>query len=159
MSDIKKASDYDNLCYTCSTILVGVDGQLEKYETYTTGYIATAIKVTKNYSGPKIEYLLETGIFKIHSGEKLEEVDFTLFGAEASTHLSPTSAGYGVVVKLAGGSVSIFQLQLALGISSEIGIVDDSLAVKILGLGGSIGRKTQICVFDSCFGVDFGKLG
>ena len=82
-----------------------------------------------------------------------------MFGAEAGTHISPTGAGYDAVVKLSGGSVSIFDLQLALGVSSEIGIVDDSLSVKALGIGGKIGRKTQICVLDSCFGIDFGNLG
>ena len=159
LSDIKNASNYDDLCYTCSKTLVGVDGNLEKYETYTTGYIETVIKVTKNYLGPKIQYLVESGLFKIHSGEKIEEVDFTLFGAEASGHFSATGAGYGAVVKLAGGSVSIFDLQIALGVSSEIGIVDDSLSAKVLGTGVKIGRQIQICAFDICFGVDFGKLG
>jgi len=159
VEDIKKASDYDSLCFTCSMLLVGIDGTLEKYETYTTGYIESAIKVTKNYSGPKIQYLVGAGLFKIHSGEKLEEVDFKLFGAEASVHASATGAGYDALVTLSGGSVSIFNLQLALGVSSEVGIVDDSLAVKLLGIGGKIGRKTEICVFDSCVGVDFGKLG
>ena len=86
-------------------------------------------------------------------------MDFTLFGAEASAHFSATGAGYGAVVKLAGGSVSIFDLQLALGLSSEAGIVDDSLSVKLFGTGGKIGRQFQICVYDSCFGIDFGKLG
>ena len=71
----------------------------------------------------------------------------------------PIFTGYDALVTLSGGSVSIFDLQLALGVSSEIGIVDDSLAVKFLGIGGKIGRKTQICVFDSCVGIDFGKLG
>ena len=159
LSDIKNASNYDDLCYTCSKTLVGVDGNLEKYETYTTGYIETVIKVTKNYLGPKIQYLVESGLFKIHSGEKIEEVDFKLFGAEASGHFSATGAGYGAVVKLAGGSVSIFDLQIALGVSSEIGIVDDSLSAKVLGTGVKIGRQIQICAFDICFGVDFGKLG
>ena len=85
--------DYDNLCYTCSVLLVGVNGNLEKYETYSTGYIESAIKITKNYSGPKIQYLIGTGLMKIHSGQKLEEVDFKLFGAEASVHHSAHGAG------------------------------------------------------------------
>ena len=100
VEDIKEASDYDNLCYTCSMLLVGVDGNLEKYETYTTGYIESAIKVTKNYSGPKYQYLVGAGLFKIHSGEKLEEVDFKLFGAEASVHNSATGAGtYSIILQ------------------------------------------------------------
>ena len=155
---IKTAADYDNLCYTCSKILVAVNGQLEKYETYTTGYIESVLKVTKNYISPKIEYLLEAGLFKIHSGEKISNVDFKLFGAEASTHVSKFGGSAGLTVTLAGGSVSIFDLQLALGLSTGGGIIDDSLALKLFGIGGSIGRKTKICVLDTCFGVDFGKL-
>jgi len=157
-NNIVGTADYKNLCYTCSVLLVGVNGNLEKYETYSTGYIESAIKITKNYSGPKIQYLIGTGLMKIHSGQKLEEVDFKLFGAEASCHHSAHGAGCEALVTLAGGSVSIFDLQLALGVSSEIGIVDDSLAVKALGTGGKIGRKIQICVLDTCFGIDIGKL-
>ena len=159
LAEMQMAADYDNLCYTCSVLLVSAEGSLQKYDTYSTGYIESAIKITKNYSGPKIQYLVGLGLMKIHSGEiPLERVDFNLFGAEASVHSSSTSAGYSATVTLAGGSVSIFDLQLALGISSQIGIVDDSVAVRVLGLGGSIGRKTSICVFDSCFGVDFGRF-
>ena len=58
MNDIKQAADYENLCYTCSIILVEVDGHLQKFETYSAGYIEAAMKVTKNYSGPKIQYLV-----------------------------------------------------------------------------------------------------
>ena len=63
-------------------------------------------------------------IMEITSGEvPLEQtVDFDLCGAEASMHLSNTGAVAGAVVKLAGGKVSIFQPQLALGISTEMEI-------------------------------------
>ena len=58
---------------------------LEKYDTYETGYIETAIKITKNFLGPKYQYLVAAGIMKINSGETaLETVDFSVFGAEAS---------------------------------------------------------------------------
>merc|ERR1712038_1482314 len=129
---IKEKADYENLCYTCSVILVGVNGNLQKFTTYSTGYADSVIKVTKNYSGPKIQYLNQAGLMQIHSGKiPLEEVDFNLFGVEASTHVSYTGAGYQARVKLIGGKVSVFELQLGIGVSSQIGIVDDSLAVKI----------------------------
>jgi len=159
MEEIKEKGDYENLCYTCSVILVGFQGKLQRFNTYSTGYADSVIKVTKNYSGPKIQYLNQAGLMQIHSGKiPLEEVDFNLFGVEASTHVSYTGAGYQARVKLIGGKVSVFELQLGIGVSSQIGIVDDSLAVKIFGLGGSIGRKTKICAFDNCFGIDFGNL-
>ena len=147
------------MCYTCSATLVGVGGSLQKYDTYQTGYIETAVRVTKNYMGPKIEYLVAAGIMKINSGETaLETVDFSVFGAEASVNYSSTSAEAGAKVVLAGGSVSIFDLQLGLGISTGGGIVDDSLVLNVLGTGLSVGRKTGVCVFDNCFAVDFGRL-
>ena len=147
------------MCFTCSNILVGVGGSLQKYVTYETGYIETAVKVTKNYLGPKIEYLVAAGIIKIHSGKTaLESVDFSVFGAEASVHASSTSAEAGAKVVLAGGSVSIFDLQLGLGVSTGGGIMDDSLVVKVAGTGVSLGRRTGVCVFDNCFSVDFGRL-
>ena len=156
---IKEVADYPNMCMFCDKTLVGVGDKLQTFDTYSTGYIESVIKITKNFLGPKIEYLNSAGIMKINSGEvPLEKVEFDLFGAEASVHLSNTGAGAGAVVKLAGGKVSIFQLQLALGVSTEMGIIDDSVAVKVLGVGGSIGRVNKICVFDSCFGVDLGAL-
>ena len=36
-SQIKETADYENMCFTCSTILVSVAGNLEKYDTYETG--------------------------------------------------------------------------------------------------------------------------
>ena len=96
---------------------------------------------------------------KINSGEtSLEKVDFNLFGAEASAFAGAGGAGYSATVKLAGGQVSIFNLQLALGVSSEIGIVDDSVAIRLFGVGGSIGRVNKLCFLDTCFGADLGGL-
>ena len=77
---------------------------------------------------------------------------------EASTHLSCFGGGAEAKVVLAGGSVSIFNLQLGFGVSTSAGIVDDSVEVKVLGLGVSVGRKNEICVFDNCFGVDLGAF-
>ena len=55
-------------------------------------------------------------------------------------------------------SHSVFDLQLALGLSSEAGIVDDSLSLKLAGKGIKTGRKVEICSLDVCFGVDFGRI-
>ena len=158
-SQVKETADYENMCFTCSTLLVSVDGNLQKFDTYETGYIESAIKLTKNYLGPKYEYLVGAGLMKINSGETaLETVDFSVFGAEASVHHSSTSVGYDAKLVLAGGSASIFDLTLGLGISSEAGIVDDSVTLRLAGTGVQVGRKVGICVFDNCFGVDFGRL-
>merc|ERR1711902_303229 len=50
---IKEKADYENLCFTCSVILVGVNGNLQKFTTYSTGYLESVIKLTKKLLWPK----------------------------------------------------------------------------------------------------------
>lgn len=71
---------------------------------------------------------------------------------------SQTFLGAGVGIHLAEGSVSIFDLKLGVGVSTGGGIKDDSLELKVLGCGLTVGRKLAISVFDTSFGIDFGKL-
>lgn len=66
--------------------------------------------------------------------------------------------GAGAGIHLAEGSVSIFDLKLGLGVSTGAGIKDDSVELKVLGCGVTVGRKLAISVFDTGFGIDFGKL-
>ena len=74
---------------------------------------------------------------KINSGETaLETVDFSVFRATASVHHSSTSAGY----------------------DAKLVLVDDSVTLRLAGTGVQVGKKRGICVFDNCFGVDFGRL-
>merc|ERR1711963_1191791 len=44
MEEIKEKGDYENLCYTCSVILVGFQGKLQRFNTYSTGYADSASK-------------------------------------------------------------------------------------------------------------------
>ena len=172
LDEIKAAADYNNMCYTCSTTLVMVGesgkvgkwedfqkGHLQKLETNEDGFIRPAIKVTKNYLRPKVEYLSIAGLRRVNSGKTaLESIDFTLLGAEVGLQGSSTAAEVKVAFILAGGSASVFDVQLGVGLSTGGGIMDDSLVVKVAGTGLSLGRKTGLCIFDNCFSVDFGKL-
>ncbi|PAA47295.1 hypothetical protein BOX15_Mlig027809g1 [Macrostomum lignano] len=159
VDEILTAADYDSMDYTSSVYVVAVEGRLQKFEEHTVGFIETAVNVTKNYTGPKIEYLIGAGLMKVNSGETpLDTIDFTVFGAEVSAFAGPTCLGYGAKLVFAGGRVSAFDVNLGLGVSSAIGIVDDSLTIKVLGTGFQLGRKVGFSVFDSSFGVDFGRL-
>ena len=54
---IKEVADYINMCMFCDKILIEVeDNRLMTFDTYSTGYIKSVFKITKNYLGPKIEY-------------------------------------------------------------------------------------------------------
>merc|ERR1711981_207359 len=105
--------------YLESVVLIKQQNQLEKLDTYKTGYVEAVIKITKNYAGPKIEYLREAGIMKINNGDVLGDlghVDFSVFGLQEAVIVSNTGVGFSAKVVLSGGSVSIFDLQLAVGI-------------------------------------------
>ena len=96
---------------------------------------------------------------KINFGKTpLKSVDWSLFGAEASVQTSALGAGYSATAVLTGGKAAIFELQVGLGLSSEIGIIDDSIELKVLGTGCAFGRKVKCCFVDICVGMDIGKF-
>jgi hypothetical protein len=61
-------------------------------------------------------------------------------------------------VHLVDAQASIFNLTIAASADTGGGIVDDSVTLKALGCGFSVGRKIEISVFGSGFGVDLGRL-
>ncbi len=61
-------------------------------------------------------------------------------------------------VHLVDAQASIFNLKIGASADTGAGIVDDSITVKALGCGFSVGRKIEISVFGSGFGIDFGRL-
>ena len=55
---IKLEANYESLCVTCSVILVSKSGRLLKVsDHFNVGNAEAVIKVTKNLSGPKIQYI------------------------------------------------------------------------------------------------------
>ena len=158
-NQVKLAANYDTLCFTCSVLLVSKRGQLFNVDNTNIGQIEAAIRVTKNYSGPKIQYLTKGALIDVNSGRrKVTEIDFNAFGFEVNTHTSLMSIGGEAKLIGAQLSASIFEAEVAVGVSSQIGIIDDSVEVKLLGTGCGIGRKVKCCVLDICLGLDFGKL-
>jgi hypothetical protein len=53
---------------------------------------------------------------------------------------------------------SAFDCKLGLSASTGVGVRDDSVEVKALGTGITLGRKVGISVLGSSFGIDFGRL-
>ena len=69
--------------------------------------ISAGMRVTKNYLGPKIEYVLGAGLAEIQTGKKqLDTMDTTYFGASLSAHISPTGAGVEAKATIVGGQYS-----------------------------------------------------
>ena len=99
------------------------------------------------------------GLMRINSGQDaFDTVDFTVFGASAGFDVGATAAIAEAKVVLVGGSVSIFDIQIGLGITTGFKIDDGTFSLKFLGNGFSVGKKVQVCALDNCFGVDLGRL-
>merc|ERR1712212_309594 len=141
----------------------GWEGALVDEDNYQVGYVKAAMDVKKVHSHSEFKALTKLGIFHINSEKDtnpIETIDFDVLGAEASAKVSPTYAGGEAKLIMAKGSVSIFDLQLGAGVSSEVGYDIDnySVKVKLLGTGVSLGGQTGICAADNCFGISFNRL-
>lgn len=104
-NDIKRVSEYDDLCVgkyvgICTAfVTVGKGGQLFKSGDFAlgAGYIESVMKVTKDgFMGQhrrKIEYLTGAGLWRVHTGDKPENINFKIFGAQASLEGSASHLG------------------------------------------------------------------
>ena len=92
-------------------------------DTYQVGYVKAAVDVKKVNSNPEFKALTKLGIFHINSkkdSKPIEKIDFDVFGAEASAKATFTYVEGKAKLVLAGGSASIFDLQLGIGVSSLV---------------------------------------
>ncbi|OAQ23793.1 hypothetical protein K457DRAFT_50443, partial [Linnemannia elongata AG-77] len=90
-------------------------------------------------------------------GRPIKQVNVDVLSIDTSTTVG-TYVGADANVSLLKADVSMFQVQLGVGVDTGIGIKDDSLSAKVGGFGFSVGRVMSIEVFGSSFGVDFGKV-
>ena len=102
---------------------------------------------------------VRVSIIKIfsESNHPISEVSLDILTANAKATLGSYN-GFELKVALIEGEVSVFDITLGYGISSGIGIEDDSTQVKLFGKGFSIGRKIGISVFDSSFALDLKNI-
>ena len=116
--------------------------------------------VTKNLTGPQFKIVGKAGLANIHTSgtSNLDSVNFDVLSAETKAEISNTFIGAGANIRLVGGNVSIFHFDVGAGVSTGIGIKDDSISTEIAGTGVTVGRKCEISLFGSKVGVDFGKL-
>jgi hypothetical protein len=155
--------DYDNMRYTESKLIVDLgNGKYRVYEKGSNMEIGSAesgIIVTKNYAGPHFTLLAKASLINFHrETHALESMDFELFYAHAQAEISKYYVGAEANLVLMSSSVSIFDLKLALGADTGIGIKDDSVAITVIGTGITVGRKMGISVLGTEFSIDFGKL-
>ncbi|MCJ1376997.1 hypothetical protein MMC17_000087 [Xylographa soralifera] len=70
----------------------------------------------------------------------------------------PAYAGVDAKVNLVDVQASVFDLNIGLGVQTDIGLKDYSVGGHLAGCGFTVGKKTSISAFGSSFGIDFGRL-
>ena len=88
----------------------------------------------------------------------ISQVSVGVGTAQAGVTTSGTYVGANAGVSLIGGNVSAVDFNVGAGVSTGVGIQDDSVQAKVAGCGVSIGRKMGISVFDNSISLDLGKL-
>ena len=160
-NNILKVADYKNMRVGSSVVLFRAGDEWQKVETYDAFYVEVLCKLTKNLTGPTFAVIGNVGTFRVRTGpgakSPVEEFDAQFLSATAAVEAAPLYAGANAKVSLAGGNVSVFDFNLGVGVSTGVGIKDDSLNLKLAGCGIKLGRKVGISAFDNEFGVDFGR--
>lgn len=157
----KDASDYDKLSIDDSTLLgVESNGNIFVYNPdagVTTMNIVGGVIVTKTPLGPSYRLVDSASFMHVtnpNSTGGIDTVDVNIFEAHADAEMTPLYTGASVGFSLAGGEASIFDFNLGVGLSTGVGLKDESVELKVAGTGVTVGRKISISVFDVSFGID-----
>eukprot|EP00312_Isochrysidales_sp_CCMP1244_P004096 CAMPEP_0196689168 /NCGR_PEP_ID=MMETSP1090-20130531/17706_1 /TAXON_ID=37098 /ORGANISM="Isochrysis sp, Strain CCMP1244" /LENGTH=192 /DNA_ID=CAMNT_0042028145 /DNA_START=58 /DNA_END=633 /DNA_ORIENTATION=+ len=149
---IKKAAGYDSMkLFESRDVIKKQNGDYALAPGSTELYVGAYWTVTKNLSGPSIVLNGEAGLVKARTDpnkttKPYAAVDVGIGQAEAHAKFSPAGFDVGAGVSLAGGSVSVFDFNIGAGVGIAAGINDDSVEVKVLGTGVTIGRKVGFSV-------------
>jgi hypothetical protein len=82
----------------------------------------------------------------------------TLGGVAGGSDGTPIYAGVDAQVNLVDLKASVFDLNLGVGVKTDIGVKDYSVGGHVLGCGFTVGKKTSISAWGSTIGIDFGRF-
>jgi hypothetical protein len=155
------AAEYDKLGIDESSLIgVTADGNtmvIGPGSSVSTVSVKGGVIVTKTLLGPKYSVIASEAVMRIASNGTvghIDAVDVSILEAYAGADMAPLYAGAGVGFRLAGGSASIFDFDLGVGLTTGAGIKDNSVEVKLAGTGVTVGQKISISVFNNSFGLD-----
>ena len=89
---------------------------------------------------------------------KLETAEIDVGEVKTGAWASAAGVGVDASVNLVDMKASAFDCKIGLSASTGGGIRDDSVEVKALGTGITLGRKVGISVAGTSFGIDFGRF-
>ena len=157
----KEGANYDDMSVDDTTMIgIEADGNIfvvGKDQGVSTASVVGGVIITKTDHGPEFKLTDSAAVMRVSSGGEIggiDTVDVAIFEAHADAELSVLYAGAGFGYTLAGGSASIFDFNLGVGLSTGAGLKDESVELKLAGTGVTIGRKISISVLDVSFGID-----
>lgn len=162
---IMERIDYENMSVGDSVVVYkpmdsSVWEQMDpKLEIRTLG-VVTKVTVTKNLTGPSFDTTARAAVFQFNNNSDISNgsVDMSILSTKAGMTSNQTYAGFDASANLMEATAGPIDAKLGVGVSTGIGLKDDSLGVKVGGTGFTVGRKMGISVMDNEFSVDFGKL-
>ena len=162
--EICRKANYSSMPLFSFAIFVRNNGTWENAATKVEFLYADVVcKLTKNVLGPAFEVKAMTGVFRAQTGpgakSALEQIDAQLFGASVGTSASDTHLEGNAKLTVLGREESFVNYHLGVGVSTGLGIKDDSLSLKVAGCGFQFGRKIGVSIFDNELAADIGKAG
>ncbi|KAJ7112713.1 hypothetical protein C8R44DRAFT_932637, partial [Mycena epipterygia] len=91
------------------------------------------------------------------NGTPLEQVEFDVLAPKVSAQFG-SYVGADAAINLISGRASIFDATLGIGVSTGAGIRDDSIDLKAMGCGFTIGKRVGISFLGSSFEINFGRF-
>ena len=160
--DILTLIDYPNMPLFSSKYVARINGAWRSAKFYDILYADVMYTVTKNLTGPAFAVKAHADAFHAKSRPykryAFEKADAHFLGGSVGASASLTHAEANAKATLSGGDVSLFNWHLGAGVSTGVGIKDDSVTLKFAGCGFQFGRKLGISVFDNELAIDFGRM-
>eukprot|EP01083_Nonionella_stella_P178086 628036_1 len=127
-----------------------------KETNYKLAYAGQGYKVTKNITGPKFEWVCaNVGLLNLNGWN--DNLNVNIGQADVSGHVSATHVGYDAKLTAVETTTGPLRTRLGVGLSSSVGMEDDSISVKVAGTGLKVGRKIGVSFFDSEIECDLHK--
>lgn len=111
----------------------------------------------------------KAAVFHVASskGHPIKQFQADVLSAEASAGVAgvaggtdgfPVYAGVDAKINLVDLKASLFDLNLGLGLQTDIGVKDFSVGGHLAGCGFTVGKRTSISAWGSTFAIDLGRL-
>ena len=157
--------DYDSMSIGSSAILVRIGESWSKLgDVDCLTDVELVCKLTKNILGPSFAVTAKVNIPLGSDAQSIREkmddlqLESQFMTASVGASTSRTHVEASAKLTAAAGESGPISYHVGAGVSTGAGIKDDSVTVKVAGMGVQVGRKVGLSVFDNSFSIDLAKL-